>query len=585
MQVKQMMRKRPVRALLLVSAVALGVIVTLVVSCVGLLFFINPDICLAGSNSVVEDMQLASPNTGLSWTPDGSHIVFTTTEHSRYGMSFSNPESRIYVAESDGSNLVQIIGGDGYAIDHSPNVSPNGSRIVYSAYKYRNNEPSYFEIETSALDGSDRDRLTEEIGIDFAPRWLPDGDRIAFLRYSDFGCGSYERLGIYTMDANGANIVKVSDIPSQNRGGTPEERNVRYHSAPMWSPDSQLLAYVVRETKYTEEDRLEEFARDHTTLYTVNADGSDPRRLLTFSSILPDQWYGTTDGDIKKVDPFIEPARSIASPPEWSLDGLRIAFMGIDEGVTKLYTIGRYGSDLREVVELQNQTSEPGNAFWSRDGLRIIFSQGRALYSVNADGSDLHSIHGGDHFSPSPDEAWIAHFVDSTSNVALYTTAPDGSDARALIIRKDDGELEAVGSEQSPSADIVSCSSGVVVPDPESHSGLVGDCEALARMIDTIAVVGLNWNSDVPIADWEGVTVRGAPQDASSSGASPSTLRVRGLSLPSRGLVGTVSPDELANLTALETLNLNYNEHLIGCVPTSFLGQLAGIQRLVYCDQ
>lgn len=118
-------------------------------------------------------------------------------------------ESRIYVAESDGSSLIQITEGDGeYAIEHSPIASPDGSRLAYSTYRSQRNWPNYFEIESSALDGSARRKLTEKAGMDFSPVWSPVGDRIAFVRHDDYheSCNRYRRTGIYIMDADGSNI-------------------------------------------------------------------------------------------------------------------------------------------------------------------------------------------------------------------------------------------------------------------------------------------------------------------------------------------------------------------------------------------
>ena len=120
-----------------------------------------------------------------------------------------------------------------------------------------------------------------------------------------------------------------------------------------------------------------------------------------------------------------EPARSIVSPPAWSPDGQRMAFAGVDDGAPKLYTVSRDGSDLREVVELENSNanldaSEHGisNAFWSGDGSRIMFSWDGTLYYVNVDGSNLRSTDIDGYFSPSP----------NGSRIAVLDTGPAASD-------------------------------------------------------------------------------------------------------------------------------------------------------------
>ena len=241
-----------------------------------------------------------------------------------------------------------------------------------------------------------------------------------------------------------------------------------------------------------------------------------------------------------------EPFRSIVSPPEWSPDGRHIAFMAVADGVRKLYTIGRDGTDLHEMDE--------------------------------ADGTHFRSIRGGDYFSPSPDGLSIAHFVYLGSNVVLYTAAPDGSGAAALVRIGENGELAAVGPEQRPSAEVSSCSAGIVVPDPESNAALVRDCRVLIEMIDRLVVAGLNWGADTPIAEWEGVTLDDPRQGNSSTSVPQSSLRIRGLSLPGRGLIGSI-PLKMTKLTELGSLDLSDNE-LRGQLDNSLWGSLVNLQVL-----
>ena len=63
------------------------------------------------------------------------------------------------------------------------------------------------------------------------------------------------------------------------------------------------------------------------------------------------------------------------------------------------------------------------------------------------------------------------------------------------------------------------CAAGTAVPDPDNNPGLVSDWAGDAT---------LNWSVDVPIADWDGVTVSGSPE------------RVTELDLSSKGLNGEI---------------------------------------------
>ena len=109
------------------------------------------------------------------------------------------------------------------------------------------------------------------------------------------------------------------------------------------------------------------------------------------------------------------------------------------------------------------------------------------------------------------------------------------------------------------------CVTGGAVTDA-TNEGLVSDCEALLRARDTLTgSAPLNWSADTPIAQWEGVTVDGAPQ------------RVTALRLNDKQLSGTI-PAELDSLSNLEELYLNRNR-LSGHIPSE-LGRLDNLQRL-----
>ena len=56
---------------------------------------------------------------------------------------------------------------------------------------------------------------------DEVPRWSPDGTRIAFK--SNRGSGNFD---VYVMDANGGNVVRVTDHPAHDHD-------------PVWMPDGQ----------------------------------------------------------------------------------------------------------------------------------------------------------------------------------------------------------------------------------------------------------------------------------------------------------------------------------------------------------
>ena len=93
-------------------------------------------------------------------------------------------------------------------------------------------------------------------------------------------------------------------------------------------------------------------------------------------------------------------------------------------------------------------------------------------------------------------------------------------------------------------AQAFSCANSGAVANPGDNPLLVQDCETLFSHRDTLAGdVQLDWSANVPIEQWEGVTVEGSP------------LRVVELRLENRLLSGRIPP-ELGALTGLHVLSL-----------------------------
>ena len=114
------------------------------------------------------------------------------------------------------------------------------------------------------------------------------------------------------------------------------------------------------------------------------------------------------------------------------------------------------------------------------------------------------------------------------------------------------------------------CGNGVAVPSPYDNLKLVSDCVTLLHTRFWIDVDRrLDWQTDTPIHEWEGLTV------------DDSTAEVVGIELPERGLRGMIPP-ELGNLNRLRLLNFRHNE-LTGKIPRE-VGNLADLEVLNLTD-
>lgn len=171
-----------------------------------------------GSNQV----QLTSPVTYTHdqfprWSPDGTRIVFHR----------SDPDQSIMVINSDGTNLVEVLAGNGVDQWYSdPSWAPDG-RILY-VDAYTANGQCYGSIKVIDADGSGSEALSGDLSCSLNyPRFSPDGTKIAFNAKSG---GVAVARDIYVMDADGSNITDLT-------GGA-------YGSvlAPAWSPDGTQVA-------------------------------------------------------------------------------------------------------------------------------------------------------------------------------------------------------------------------------------------------------------------------------------------------------------------------------------------------------
>ncbi len=128
----------------------------------------------------------------------------------------------IYTANSDGTNLQKLIGGQGY--DAEATVSPDGKYVVFTSTRSGDLELWRYDLQTDEYL-----QLTNELGYDGGAFFSPDSRKIVWRASRPIGqaAADYKELlaqglvepkalNVFVADINGENVVQVTDLPGAN---------------------------------------------------------------------------------------------------------------------------------------------------------------------------------------------------------------------------------------------------------------------------------------------------------------------------------------------------------------------------------
>ena len=284
------------------------------------------------------------------WSPDGSSIVMHMRSE-RGEADFPIGDIALGEVSSDGSwirLISEALPSADYELDSSPDLSPDGSRIVFMTYRFKTRPLRLLfagvvnsEIVTSALDGSDVRRLTKNEEFDHSPVWSPDGASIAFI----------SRGQLHTMRADGSQMRKLTDTA------------ISLGDPPIWSPDGEHIAFTSVESEAHGPSRY--------SLYTVTLEGPDVSRVA--------------ETVIQGVPPR---SRVMTSRPAWFSEGGQLAFAKKAGDGAGIYISNADGSDMQLVLP----DVEAVHLAWSPDGSEIAFAAESGISIIRPDGSGLRRL-------------------------------------------------------------------------------------------------------------------------------------------------------------------------------------------------
>jgi Tol biopolymer transport system component len=210
-----------------------------------------------------------------TWQPcgffsDGRRVLFLSMEPRRDGPGrpfdeyYTQTPTHIWIYDLDSGKLEEIATRDRMAVFCTPQLLLSDHRMLVQVV--RNKVGQIFSMN---LDGTDAREFTRaEEGFPYGLSLSPDGQRVAYHLAAGSG---YQ---IWTCDLVGGNRLRIAAKPGH------------IYFGPMWSPDSQWLAYQDCEP-------ARDPGHDWSDICLSSSDGSEQRVLTQGQSM----WFGATYGN------------------------------------------------------------------------------------------------------------------------------------------------------------------------------------------------------------------------------------------------------------------------------------------------
>ncbi len=251
------------------------------------------------------------------------------------------------------------------------------------AYVVKSNER--YELQIADADGMNPQAALVSREPIISPAWAPDGQRLAYV--------SFEAK---------KPIIYVHDLPSGRRSVVANFKGS--NSAPTWSPDGRQLAVVLTKDG------------GQSQLYTLNADGSSVRRIMS--------------------------SPGIDTEPAWSHDGQWIYFTSDRGGSPQIYRVPSTGGTAQRVTfeGSYNVTPRP-----SPDGKHLAFiarSEGRYQVAImdvaNRQTTVLTNSSRDESPSFAPNSQMILYASESAGQGVLAAVSVDGRVKQRLSVQAAD---------------------------------------------------------------------------------------------------------------------------------------------------
>ena len=347
--------------------------------------------------------------TAPTWSPNGAKLAFASG-------------GEIYVINANGTDEHPVTNNP--AVDRDPAWSPDGSKLVFSR-----SGSSIFVINA---DGMNELNLSQGAD-DREPAWSSDGTKIAFVRKAT------AVNGIYLMDVNGANQVRVIADQQVSLGNE--------NNTPAWQPVQSLPNTFVVSGRITRVGTSLSGVTLYLTGPVVATTVTDAFGNYQFNNLPAGGTYTVTPWLPKHV--FTLPSRTLILNANQIADfaaqetcqgvncvanGDKIVFSRNDTDIFVMNTDGAVQTNLT------NDGAFDLHSSYSPDGSKIVFTSlrdgNREIYAMNADGSSLlrltNQANDDEYPSYSPDGSKIVFTSLRDGNSEIYAMNANGSNQLRL---------------------------------------------------------------------------------------------------------------------------------------------------------